>query len=155
MSLLATCIKLPGIDMGRVTQMAIVHDLAEVAVGDLTPHDQVPKHEKLRRERETMELFASMLGNETGQFLLDLWLEFEGKETRESKVANDFDKVDMILQARVYEETHGKRLPEFMRAVKRIDEPILRDWLLTLPGVTVDDGEGIGPEGKAIDEYYK
>ncbi|KAH7153473.1 HD domain-containing protein [Dactylonectria macrodidyma] len=156
MSLLALCAKVPGVDNGRVSQMAIVHDLAEVAVGDITPHDPIKREEKARRELETMTLFASMLSAEVGKYILDLWLEFEEKKTKESKVANDLDKVDMVLQAVDYEETQDKTLEEFMRAVEKIVVPELRDlcYRALARRDKVKAGEVSGSEKKRMDEYY-
>ena len=37
----------------RCVKMALVHDMAECIVGDLTPHDNVSKEEKHRRELVT------------------------------------------------------------------------------------------------------
>ena len=34
--------------------MAICHDIAEVRIGDITPHDGVPAEEKVRIETEAM-----------------------------------------------------------------------------------------------------
>ena len=43
------------LNVPRCTQMAIVHDMAESLVGDITPQDGIPKPEKSRREETTME----------------------------------------------------------------------------------------------------
>jgi 5'-deoxynucleotidase YfbR-like HD superfamily hydrolase len=42
--------------------MAIVHDIAEAIVGDITPSDGVPKEEKSRREQEALDHMCSLLG---------------------------------------------------------------------------------------------
>ncbi|CAK0899040.1 unnamed protein product [Prorocentrum cordatum] len=41
-----------SLDRGRVLEMSIVHDLAEVRVGDITPRDGVPPAEKHRLEAQ-------------------------------------------------------------------------------------------------------
>ena len=46
---------LGGADRGRLAMMAAVHDAAEARVGDLTPHCNVSKAEKARREKEAIE----------------------------------------------------------------------------------------------------
>lgn len=52
------------LDMPRCTQMALVHDMAESLVGDLTPVDGIDKEEKHRREAEAMDyLCETLLGN--------------------------------------------------------------------------------------------
>ena len=39
-----------ALDKNRCVKMCLVHDLAESIVGDITPHDNVSKEEKHRRE---------------------------------------------------------------------------------------------------------
>ena len=41
-------------DSGRAVAMALVHDLAEAVVGDITPNDGVSDEEKAAMEREAM-----------------------------------------------------------------------------------------------------
>src|SRR4051794_19563715 len=60
----------PELDRERVLIMAILHDLAEVRVGDITPYDGVPRAEKHRREREAM---ATLLAHRPD--LLAIWEE--------------------------------------------------------------------------------
>ncbi|MCJ1312945.1 hypothetical protein MMC25_006621 [Agyrium rufum] len=47
-----------GINVPHCTKMALLHDMAECIVGDITPVDGVAKEEKHRRERETMEFLC-------------------------------------------------------------------------------------------------
>jgi len=42
------------LDLATVLSMALVHDLAEAVVGDITPHDGVDKAEKHAKERAAM-----------------------------------------------------------------------------------------------------
>ena len=44
----------PELNLARVLSICLVHDLAEVIVGDLTPHDEIQGDEKHRLEREAM-----------------------------------------------------------------------------------------------------
>ena len=44
----------PNLDRLRLLEMAICHDVAEVRIGDITPHDGVPPEEKVRIETEAM-----------------------------------------------------------------------------------------------------
>src|SRR4051812_18615242 len=53
-----------GIDRNRSLQLALVHDLAESIVGDLTPHDSVAPHDKQTRERHAMRQLSRMVGDE-------------------------------------------------------------------------------------------
>lgn len=38
------------LDIGKCVQMAVVHDLAEAIVGDITPHDGISKEQKQKLE---------------------------------------------------------------------------------------------------------
>ena len=41
--------------------MALVHDMAEALVGDITLMDEVTKHENSRREKTTWDFFTNSL----------------------------------------------------------------------------------------------
>jgi HD domain len=45
--------------------MAIVHDVAEAIVGDITPHDNIPREEKHRREHAAIQEMKELLGTST------------------------------------------------------------------------------------------
>lgn len=46
-------------------KLALVHDLAEALVGDITPHCAVTPEDKHRREREAMATLRDTLGHST------------------------------------------------------------------------------------------
>ncbi|VAI56128.1 unnamed protein product [Triticum turgidum subsp. durum] len=98
-----------GVNRDRCVKMAIVHDIAEAIVGDITPADGVPKEEKSRREKEALDHMCALLGGGSrADEIRELWMEYENNATLEAKVVKDFDKVEMILQALEYEK--GKLL---------------------------------------------
>lgn len=103
-----------GVDRNKCVKMAIVHDIAEAIVGDITPSDGIPKMEKSRREREALEHMCNLLGEGSrAKEIAELWTEYEENSSLEAKVVKDFDKVEMILQALEYENEQGKDLDEF------------------------------------------
>ncbi|KAL7224479.1 hypothetical protein ACSBR1_025855 [Camellia fascicularis] len=105
---------IPGVDRDKCIKLAIVHDIAEAIVGDITPSDGVPKHEKSRREQEALDHMCKLLGGgQRAQEIGQLWMEYEENLSLEAKVVKDFDKVEMILQALEYETEQGKNLDEF------------------------------------------
>ncbi|XP_073018331.1 uncharacterized protein [Primulina eburnea] len=108
---------LPGVNREKCIKMAIVHDIAEAIVGDITPADGIPKLEKSRREREALESMCELLGGgPRAKEIGDLWMEYEENSSLEAKVVKDFDKVEMILQALEYEKEQGKDLEEFFES---------------------------------------
>jgi putative hydrolase of HD superfamily len=54
-----------GVDAGRCTRMALVHDVAEALVGDITPHCNVSKGDKHAMEAEAVRRMQDMLGPHT------------------------------------------------------------------------------------------
>lgn len=104
----------PGVDRDRCIKIALVHDVAEAIVGDLTPFCGVPKEEKSRREAAAMDSMCATLGP-LGDEMRQLWEEYEQGTTEEAKLVKDFDKVEMILQAWEYEREQGMGLERFFK----------------------------------------
>ena len=53
-----------------------------------------------------------------GDEMLSLWLEFENKETMDSKIADQLDKFEMVVQADEYEKAQNIRLDDFFRTTE-------------------------------------
>ena len=94
-------------DTNKCIQMALVHDLAEATVGDITPHCGVSDKDKHQMELEAMEKLTKLLPTLGGDKIQSLWKEYEEGTTEEAKLVKDMDKLEMILQALEY-ETDGK-----------------------------------------------
>ncbi|KAF0773668.1 hypothetical protein AaE_002133, partial [Aphanomyces astaci] len=93
-----------SLDKTRCIKMAIVHDLAESFVGDITPHDGVSNDEKHRLELNAIDDICSRLGHSQAALeIKELWHEYEDAKSDEAKLVKDFDKFEMILQADEYE----------------------------------------------------
>ncbi|KAL2061503.1 hypothetical protein VTL71DRAFT_6880 [Oculimacula yallundae] len=123
------------LNIPHCTKMALVHDMAEALVGDITPVDGVAKHEKNRRESTTMDYFTNGLlgrvnGGITGQELKAVWQEYEDSQTPESLFVHDVDKIELILQMVEYERVHEHRLDlgEFSWVATRILMPEVKEW---------------------------
>jgi 5'-deoxynucleotidase len=123
------------LNIPRCSKMALVHDMAEALVGDITPVDGVAKTEKNRRESTTMDYFTTSLlgkvnGGLTGQELKDVWQEYEDGETLESKFVHDVDKLELVLQMVEYErvEEHKLDLGEFSWVAGRIVLEEVKAW---------------------------
>ncbi|KAG9390214.1 HD domain [Carpediemonas membranifera] len=101
----------PGLDVTRCIKMALVHDLAESVVGDITPFDGVDELDKHQRELKAMESFQALVGDSLD--LVGLFQEYEEHATPEARFVKDLDKLEMISQAADYERRHGVDLPSF------------------------------------------
>lgn len=107
----------PAVDRDKAIRMALVHDLGEVYVGDLTPGDGVSTEEKHRREREALGRMAGRL-EQGGQEYVALWEEYEQNQTPEAQLVRQLDKLEMALQALAYERQGGPNLDEFFRSAE-------------------------------------
>lgn len=123
------------LNIPHCTKMALVHDIAEALVGDITPVDGVSKPEKNRRESTTMDyltdkLLARVNGGLSGKDIRAVWQEYEDSETMESKFVHDVDKIELVLQMVEYERVHEQRLDlgEFTWVASRIVLPEVKEW---------------------------
>ena len=123
------------INIPHCTKMALIHDMAESLVGDITPVDtHIPKAEKARREAEVMEYITkTLLGNVPGaalsaQEIQRVFKEYEDDETLEAHFVHDIDKMELLLQMVEYERSHKTDLSEFERVAARIQLPEIQAW---------------------------
>lgn len=117
-ALLAALLCPPGLDREKVLLMAILHDLAEVVVGDITPHDGVPHEEK--HAREAAAIGALLAG---WPELRTLWEECDTKASAEARFVKRLDRLDLGLTARRYAE-RGFDVSELLRW----GEPEVKAW---------------------------
>jgi putative hydrolase of HD superfamily len=120
----------PPVDAARCLALALVHDLAESLVGDITPYDNVPADEKRRREEAAMLGLAALAGDES---LAALWREYDAAESPEARFVKELDKLETVLQAAEYEQ-RGDAAPgalhEFWaNAGARVTSPVARALL--------------------------
>lgn len=107
-ALLVLLVAPPELDRHKLLVMAVLHDLAEVRVGDITPADGVPREEKHRRERVAM---AGLLAERPD--LLAVWEEAEAGESPEARFLKTVDRMDMGVQGRRY-MSQGVDVSEFL-----------------------------------------
>ena len=96
-SLLAVLLCPPELDREKLLIMAILHDLAEVRVGDITPEDGIRPDEKHAMEDSAM---AQLLADHPE--LLGIWREAERRESLEARFLKGLDGLEMGLQADRY-----------------------------------------------------
>lgn len=114
----------PGLDRGRALAIAVVHDLAEATVGDLTPADGVSPEAKHLLERQALEALSGALPDPSD--VVALWEEYEHGTTAEGRFVKACDKLDMALQAARY--AHLAPTAELVdSALARLPPGLLRD----------------------------
>lgn len=125
-----------NLDTNRCVKLALVHDMAEAIVGDITPNDKtVSKDEKHRREYETMvyltgpEMLAGF-NKKAASEIMELWEEYENISTPEARFVKDVDKFELILQTLEYQrEFQGEKdLSQFLGVRNQIKSPEVEAW---------------------------
>lgn len=113
----------------KVMKMALVHDLSESIVGDITPHCGVSQEEKYTKEYEAIVHISSLLPESwSKEEVKSLWEEYENGLTAEALIVKDLDKFDMILQALEYEEQHHIDLNTFFLGLSVFKTETVRKW---------------------------
>ncbi|MEK6864150.1 MAG: HD domain-containing protein [Nanoarchaeota archaeon] len=124
---------MPELDASKVIRMALLHDLCEAHAGDTTPSDNVSEQEKHEKESEAMNGLFKRIPN--GSKYIQLWEEYEEQKTTEARFVKEIDKLEMAMQALMYETQGGYNVEEFFPyvqqrlsspEVKKILEDILR-----------------------------
>lgn len=103
--------KVPGIDLLRALELAIVHDLAEVRIGDLprTAARYLPPGAKHAGEEAALaELLAPV-----GERGIELYREYHARQTREARLVAACDKLQLMFKVTLYERWGAGGLGEF------------------------------------------
>ena len=121
-------------DSEKILKMVMLHDLAESKIGDITP-DQIPKEKKMELENKAFfEIIAHLPDRIKSQYL-EIWDEFQENSSPESKIVHQIDKLEMALQARLYQKTghSAEKLDPFFESVRtHIVHPKLKELFIQI-----------------------
>lgn len=101
------------LDTLKVLKMSLLHDLVESKTGDITPN-QISKKEKLLLEKRTMTDILNKLPEELEKEFTILWDEFQENTSSESVLVHELDKLEMALQAKIYEKKGFSEIQSFL-----------------------------------------
>ena len=104
-----------GKESHRLSLMALIHDHAELLIGDLTPGQFDNRRQKHEMEWQAYSGFirVSSLEAEKQNEVLSLYRECLENRSEDAKIVHLADKLDMALQAYVYEVMLQVDLSEF------------------------------------------
>lgn len=119
-----------NLNTGKILKMAILHDLAESIVGDLTPED-ASKSKKRQLEDSAMKEILSLFDAKTRKQYWHIWMQYQKNSSKEAKLLHDIDKLEMALQAQVYSKLYKRQRLEmfFDSAKKQITDPDIKKIL--------------------------
>ncbi|GIO61223.1 HD domain-containing protein [Paenibacillus cineris] len=85
------------VNLLRVMKMLLVHDLVEIDAGDTFAYDEKGQEGKFEREMVAAKRIFGLLPVDQRDEMLALWLEFEQRETLESRYAAAMDRIQPLL----------------------------------------------------------
>lgn len=106
------------LDTLKVLKMSLLHDIVESVTGDLTP-EQITKKEKILLENKTFRDITKQLPREFSDEFLKIWDELQENLTAESKLVHDLDKLEMALQAKIYEKKGFNNTKSFFNSAEK------------------------------------
>ena len=85
------------VDIGRVVQMCVIHDIVEIDAGDTFAFDEKGNAGKAEREKEAADRLFAKLPPDQGNMIRSLWEEFDAMETADAKFAACMDRLQPFL----------------------------------------------------------
>ena len=123
------------LELSRILQMLLIHDIVEIDAGDTYCYDEVDKLEKAKREQQAAQRIFGLLPHDQSEKLYALWQEFEAGSSREAQCANAVDRFMPILhnyytQGKSW-RAHGVTKEKVIAHNRRIQHfsPRLWQWL--------------------------
>jgi putative hydrolase of HD superfamily len=89
---------LEGVDLVRLLQLCLVHDLAEAITGDVPAPCQAADDGRKQREREALRQLCMPLPNDLRQRIEELCADYDAGSSPESLMAKGLDKIETMLQ---------------------------------------------------------
>ena len=117
----------------KVIKMSILHDWAESKIGDFMP-DEIGYDKKSELENYAMTEILESLPQTIQLDYQNIWDEFLARDTPESRLVHELDKLEMALQAKIYEkDVDPERVKPFIiSAVEQIIDPDLKKILVDI-----------------------
>jgi len=111
-----------NVDTGKVAKLAMVHDIAESRAGDV---DYLSRQYVTRNEE--LAINDMLDGTALEKEFLELWQEYETRETLESKIVKDADNLDVDFEL-AEQASHGLPLQTIWHEMR---EHVSREKLYT------------------------
>ena len=134
----------PDVNIDRVVDMCLVHDLGECFTGDIPTFIKTDSDRSV--EDSLLDQWVSSLPEEVSAELKSLYAEMEAQETKESKIYKALDKLEALIQhnesplstwsENEYElnKTYAFNTVEFSDWLTELRKEILQDTLDKIDG---------------------
>ena len=121
MSLLAIQYLPDELCLKKTLRIITLHDLPEVIVGDITPHDGIDVKKKRELEENAAQQLLSIAD-------FAIWLDYAEQRSPEAQFVKILDKIDMAIQASIYDK--NLNCAEFFISARRyFEHPLINEEL--------------------------
>jgi putative hydrolases of HD superfamily len=124
------------VDLPRVIQMLLVHDVVEIDAGDTFTYDPQANLGKLDREQAAAQRIFGLLPTAQATEMRAAWEEFEACATPEARFANAIDRLEPLLQnyhnAGGTWRKHGVTEAQVLRRMAPIERALPQLWPFVL-----------------------
>ena len=112
------------IDVLKTVTMLLIHDLVEVYAGDTYAYDEEGKKTQAEREAKAADKLYGLLPEDQGDYLKNLWYEFEEQKTQEARFARTMDCFQPLIlndatDGRAWKE-HGVKRSQVLKRNERV-----------------------------------
>lgn len=133
------------LESARVLKMLLVHDVVEIDTGDKIVYSDA--HKDTENELKAAERIFGLLPEPTASDFLDLWREFEKKESVEAKFAKGVDRLMPVLQ-NLYNDgqswvENGIRLEQVLSANTGVADVSPELWEMVKDGIREAASRGL------------
>ncbi len=100
--------ELAPLDLRKILQLCVIHDLGEALHGDVPAVEQAQHPNKSEQERQDLITLTQSLDAVQQANILALWQEYKDAATPEAQAVKALDKLETLLQ-----HTQGQNPPDF------------------------------------------
>jgi putative hydrolase of HD superfamily len=105
------------VDVGRVVEMLLVHDLVEIDAGDTFVYDAAAREQQEEVERLAADRLFGLIPGDDGARLRAAWDEFEAAATPEARFAHSVDRIAPLL---LNHANHGELWADYGITAERV-----------------------------------
>lgn len=134
-------------DLLKVIKMLLIHDIVEIDTGDTFLYDNKANETKADNENHTAKRIFGILPAETEQEFMELWKEFEKRQTPEAKFAAALDGLQPLMNHLASKGKgiikHKLHTEQIIQKKKYIDDSSKELWQLALKIIDESQEEGL------------
>ncbi|MCB0120769.1 MAG: HD domain-containing protein [Caldilineaceae bacterium] len=120
------------VNVSRVIQMVLIHDIVEIDAGDTFLYDTAARQQKQLEEAAAAQRIFGLLPPDQAATLVDLWQEFEARESVDARFAYALDRLMPLLQnyhnAGYTWQENGIHKAQVWEANQRISDSSIQLW---------------------------